>query len=269
MRPMRFVHISDTHIAADPAYSHYGHAPLANLEALVDAINALRFEIDFVLHTGDLVEDRSQAAYRLAQSTLARLRAPIWFVAGNHDNVGHLRSVFLREEAGNGRFDYDFMAGGVHVAVFDTQGPKDPQGSLLDGQLEAARQLCVPEGPPLVLCLHHPPLPLDSLWLDRGWTTTRKSYPDMILDRGEEFLRAISPARDRIRGVFFGHIHRACQVLHRGIMFSSAPSSFGQLLTWPDQVLPEPSPAEPAGFNLVTVTEDRTIVRQHAIPRPG
>ena len=119
-----------------------------------------------------------------------------------------------------------------------------------------------------MIAIHHPPLPLDSQWLDGGWATPRGVTPSMLLDRGAEFLEAITPARDRIRGVFFGHIHRAYQMTHRGILFASAPSSFGQLLTWPEQAAPEASPAEPAGFNLVTVTRDRTVVRQHYIARP-
>jgi hypothetical protein len=91
----------------------------------------------------------------------------------------------------------------------------------------------------------------------------------MLLDGGPEFVEALAPARDRIRGVFFGHIHRSCQVSHRGILYCGAPSAFGQLLTWPDQMVPQASPEEAAGFNLVTVTAAQTVVRQHSLRRPA
>ena len=87
--------------------------------------------------------------------------------------------------------------------------------------------------------------------------------------RGPEFVEAIAPARDRIRGVFFGHVHRAYQLVHRGILYSSSPSSFGQFLTWPGQEAPEAALAEPAGFSLVTITDEQTTVRFHAIARPS
>ncbi len=269
MALLRFVHISDTHIFADPGFVHYGHAPFANLNGLVDAINALTFPIDFVLHAGDIVEDRSEASYRVARRVLDGLRAPIRYVAGNHDDADAMQRILLDRSPEGLRFDYGFSAGGVRVEVLDSRGPNDPGGTLSDAQLSALRAVCVPHGPPLVVCLHHPPLPLDSLWLDEGWMTSKGRTPNMLLDRGVEFLETLSPARDRIRGVFFGHVHRALQIMHDGILFSCAPSAFGQLLTWPDLDLPVWAPLEPAGFNLVTIMEDRTIVRQHCIARPA
>ncbi len=269
MALIRFVHVSDTHVSADPGFIHYGHGPLMNLSNLVNAVNALTFPIDFVLHTGDIVEDRTEDAYRVARRVLDGLRAPIHYVAGNHDDADAMQRILLDRPPGGRRFDYGFSAGGVQVEVLDSRGPNDPGGTLSDAQLAALRAVCVPRGLPLVICLHHPPFPLDSLWLDEGWMTSKGRTPNMLLDRGAEFMQALFPARDRIRGVFFGHVHRAYQIMRGGILFSCAPSAFGQLLTWPDLDRPMSAPLEPAGFNLVTITEERTIVRQHAIARPG
>lgn len=263
---MRFVHITDTHIAADQGYASYGKSPHASLIAVVDAINALTFPVDFVLHTGDLAADGSEAAYRSALEVLARLRVPIHYAAGNHDDGDLLQKVMMGRRSARARLDYNVMAGGVMIAVLDSRGPIDPAGTLRDEQLAELRQLCTPRGPPLVIAIHHPPLPLDSTWLDEGWATPGGHTPNMLLDRGPEFLEAIAPARDRLHGVFFGHVHRAFQVSHGGILFSSAPSGFGQFLTWPGQDHPAPSPGEPAGFSLVTVADGRTIVRHHALP---
>jgi 3',5'-cyclic AMP phosphodiesterase CpdA len=265
---VRFVHVTDSHIAPDPAFTNYGHAPYANLVSVVEAINSLPFAVDFVLHTGDVVQDRSDAAYRLAGSVLARLRPPIHYVAGNHDDADILQHVLLRKAPTGPRFDYQLESGGVLVAVLDSRGPHDPSGTLSDEQLADLRRLCSPEGPPLVIAIHHPPIALDTKWLDEGWTVPGGRVTDMLLDRAREFQDAVAPARERLRGVFFGHVHRAFQVMHRGILYASAASSFGQLLTWPGQEEPEPSPAEPAGFSLVTITGDRTIVRHHSLPRP-
>ena len=266
---MRFIHITDTHIAPQPDFEHYGHPTLANLDVVVDAINALTFPFDFVLHSGDVVEDRSEAAYKVARRSLQRLRAPVYYVAGNHDDADLLRRVLMGGTVAGGRLDYEWMVDGVQVAVFDTRGTRDPAGALTDRQLAGVKALCTPQGPPLVICLHHPPLPLDSLWLDRGWTVPQGVVPNMLLEQGPQFLEAIRPARERIRGVFFGHVHRAYQVVKDGVLFSSAPSAFGQLLTWPDQRDPVPAIHEPAGFCVVTVTAGETIVRQHAVPRPA
>ena len=56
---LTFLHISDTHISADPEYGpHWLDKPLAHpnrgVEALLAAIGALSFPVDFILHTGDI-----------------------------------------------------------------------------------------------------------------------------------------------------------------------------------------------------------------------
>lgn len=261
---MRFIHITDTHIAGDPAFVNHGRAPVPMLEALVEEINSLSFPVDFVLHTGDLAEDRSEEAYVTARRVLARLRPPIHYVAGNHDNADLLQKVMLGRTRTNPRFDYTFSVDGITVAVFDSRGPRDPAGTLTDGQLDSLRSLCVPEGPELVIAIHHPPIPLDVQWLNNGWATPAGQGASMLLDRSEEFLDALTPAADRIRGVFFGHVHRSFQVMHRGILFSSAPSGFVQFETWPDLDKPAVAADELPGFSVVTVSEQRTIIQHHA-----
>ncbi len=266
---MRFIHITDTHVAADPAFVSHGRSPLAHLEALVETINALTFPVDFVLHTGDLAEDRSEGAYRNARRTLSRLRPPIHYIPGNHDDAEALQRIMLGRAPADPRFDFVLSVGDLTVAAYDSRGPADPEGTLTDAQLDSLRALCARAGPPLVIAIHHPPVPLDSLWLDNGWATASGQGPTMLLDRGREFLDSLAPARDRIRGVFFGHVHRAFQVVHREILFSSAPSAFVQFLTWPDLDHPKASPTEPGGFSVVTITGSQTTVRHHSLASLG
>src|SRR5579859_7313291 len=86
-RPLRFLHISDTHIRADPAFTLYGHQPYAALKQLVATINALPYPFDFVLHTGDVVDDGQADSYATARSLLNQLRVPIYYLSGNHDDA--------------------------------------------------------------------------------------------------------------------------------------------------------------------------------------
>ncbi|MCC7208232.1 MAG: metallophosphoesterase, partial [Anaerolineae bacterium] len=120
---MRFVHISDTHVGPTPDYEYHGHRPLAQLERLVELINALTFPVDFVLHTGDVVNSAQEVEYALAAPALARLRLPIYYVAGNHDDPAHMRRLLLGQDANDARFDYQFGVGGLHFAVLDTRSP--------------------------------------------------------------------------------------------------------------------------------------------------
>ncbi len=261
---MRFVHITDTHIGPTPDYRLHEQRPLATLETLVQRINGLPFQPDFILHNGDVVDTPEESAYELARPVLAKLKAPVYYVMGNHDRPNPMLRVLLGKTASVNRFDYFTEIDGLGLAVFDTRGPVDPAGTLTPEQFAALRALCKPSGPPLIIAIHHQPVQLDSAWLDDPWTNGLS----MPMDCAEAFRQTIAPARDRIRGVFFGHVHRGYQVVQDGILYCSAPSAVIQFQSWPSQPAAIPADDELPGFGVVTVTPTSTIVRQYTFPRP-
>lgn len=261
---VRFLHITDTHISADQSFSAYGHRPYDNLKQLIAIINELPYTVDFILHTGDVVEDGSAAAYQEARRLLADLRPPVYYVAGNHDHAPDLQRVLLGIDQPKERYDYVFEVGGVRVVVLDSRGKMDPGGELTDDQLIWLRDLCTPDGPPQVIAIHHEPLVLDVPWLDE---ITFMPTP-MLVSNHAQFMDAVRPAKDRLRGVFFGHIHRSTQTVQEGILFSSAPSTYGALKTYPNLREALPAPEEAPGYCLVTIDEGRTIIQQYTFARP-
>ncbi len=266
---LRFVHISDSHLST-PQYANYGHQSYPNLEAVIEAINNLPFAVDFVLHTGDVAQNGAPEEYALAKPLLARLRFPIYYANGNHDNADLLQRELVGLQQPSERYDQVFSAQGVQIAIFDSANRRDHTGLLTAAQLEALRRLCTPEGAPLILVLHHPPVPLDAPWIDQGWAVpNRPPYGSMLLANWQAFQAAIAPARQRLRGVFFGHVHHAHQVWHDGVFYCAAPSTFGQLASYPGQLAPQPTPEQPAAFNLVSVDAEQLTVRQCAVRRPN
>ncbi len=73
---LRIVQLSDIHIGALLR-------PEKELRRLVDTVNALR--PDLVIFTGDLVNIRSSELNGTSMPQLARFRAPVYSVTGNHD----------------------------------------------------------------------------------------------------------------------------------------------------------------------------------------
>ena len=260
---VRFLQISDSHIGPDPAFMTCGHNPLRELRELVAVINALPFPFDFILHTGDVVDEPSSVSYDLARSILATLRAPIYYLPGNHDSGVSMQRALLGWKDPQERFDQSFSIGGVQFLLLDSRGDIQPGGELKPAQLEWLASACTAEGPPFVIALHHPPLTLNVPWLD---TDSAMEVP-MLLSNREAFIETIKPARSRLRGVFFGHVHRAFQVMEDGILFASAPSIFGQLKTWPDLTAPMLAEEEAGGYCLVTIEKHRTIVQQYSFAR--
>ena len=69
-----------------------------------------------------------------------------------------------------------------------------------------------------MVCLHHPPVPMGSKWLDT-----------VGLDNGDEFL-ASAGRSGRVRAAIFGHVHQDYDDVHDGIRLLATPSTCRQFL---------------------------------------
>jgi Icc protein len=259
---LTYVHFTDTHIGPSRDYSHYGTESLASLQRIISVVNSLPEQPDFVLHGGDVSEDRSPESYVLAAEVLDSLNAPLYFVAGNHDDPALMRQYLGAPAHSSGEvgapLDYCFEFGAERFIVLDTSDPEvpDPMGKLSDAQINWLREEGVSGGVPLTLLIHHAPFRMASPWLDEN----------MLLANGELLHDVLLPARDRLRGVFFGHLHRTCQITRDGILYSCAGSSFSQLQWHPWNDMFEVDRAFPQSYNIVQYFRDYVVVTQYAVP---
>lgn len=260
-----FVHMSDTHFGPTTGYSLHGHTPLTCTQQLVDLINHLPVTPDFVIHTGDVVTDPHPDSYALAAETFAQLDVPIYYVNGNHDAAQDMRKYLDMGPSENLTADpallsYAFEVKGFRFLVLDARGPReiDPQGYLSPEQMAIVRHEAQAEGPPLAIFVHYPVLPLDSPWMDSN----------MLIVNGEEFHQALLPARERLRGVFHGHVHHSMQTIRDGITYVAVGSALTQFTAWPHEVIVGYDAQARPAFNFVHLTAQQTIVHQHTFPRP-
>src|SRR5512135_479930 len=145
---LRFVHISDTHIGASRDFSLYGVRPFPCLWRIVEAINGLTPQPDFVIHTGDIVAAPSTESYRLAAEVFSKVKAPLYFVTGNHDTASDIHRFLpsgSREDLQRTPdvLSYTFTMKGIRFLTLDARGPDsiDPHGILSDEQLDHARRI--------------------------------------------------------------------------------------------------------------------------------
>jgi len=255
---LRFVHISDTHISANPDYGRgsWGalHSTHEGAQALVRQLNSLPFEPDFVLHTGDVAYDPDPSAYAVARDILEQIRYPVYYVAGNHDYPSELQRSMARRDEILPSFYHTFEVNGVQVVVLDSNGPAEPpRGFVIEEQLTWLANLCqADDSRPLIVAVHHPILPVGIPWLDDFMRTTN----------GEAVHHALTPARHRLRGVFFGHVHQNLDMYRDGILYASTLSSWGQFHAWPGQVETSADLGADLGFSVVTLTRDQTYIRR-------
>jgi len=257
----RFVHISDTHIGITKDFIKRGVNSYIPAVKLVKTINSLPVAPDFVVHTGDVTAVNGEPeAYEIVKEVFSKLKYPIYYVTGNHDRSEPLmtsqtmgqKEPLTEDNTSNSCF---FDLNGIRFLTIDGRGPDeiDPHGVVSDKQLKALEKQIADAGKPLAIFIHFPALPLDSTWLDR----------DMLLTNGQEFHQILTKGKDKIRGVFFGHVHRGMTQYQDGILYSSVASTFLQFTVWPGQ---EKSGYDkpPVGFyNYVTITPDSTLVKEH------
>lgn len=258
---LTFVQISDSHIGPTPEFDLHGVVTLHTLDQVISAINAMAHPPDFVLHTGDVTNDGSPEAFALATEALARLEMPVFYVAGNHDSNALMRTHFGVPAHSSGDphapVDYQFDVRGERFMVLDAHSDAvaDPLGMLTAAQLENLRAECTPDGPPLTIVLHYMPFKTASPWLD----------DHMILVNGEDLHRALRPARDRLRGVFFGHLHRNTQINRDGINYVGGTSTCMQYgwRTWDE--LPQPDEQSRPGYNVVQYFAGYSVVTSYSL----
>lgn len=257
--PVRFVQISDSHLADSADCEEHGNNLYANLGAAVEAINSLSPMPRFVVHTGDIVNDETDTAYRHAAEVLSQLVAPLYCATGNHDDRQLLRKHMAmgprRDLAGvDGPLCYRFEEGGEQFLVLDSQHPDGGVPGLLgDEQLDVVRELAR-EGNPFCLFLHHPPIETDCAWVKPMQLLNLETLHELLLT-----------ARGRLRAVFSGHIHRGTHTNRDGISYITVPATSTQLAILPNEDEPRWADRDPPAFNYVTILGNAILVKEYPI----
>ncbi len=265
--PVHFVHISDTHLIHLRDYVVLGNNPFSNLMRVVEAINNLPTPPRFVIHTGDVANHDTEVAYELAAEAFSQISIPMYYATGNHDIRDYMRkhlSMGPKEDvlSDSDLNCYRFSVDNERFLVLDTKQPFEEAGhfgKLTEDQLDFVREEVGQQNGPLTVFIHHSPLDLDSKWYAK----------DVGMLNGDELHEVLLPARDRLRGVFFGHVHRGTHIQKDGIAYISVGSTFCQLNYWPNEQEMNADEEHPPCFNFVTLHEDRVIVKEHSVPLNG
>ncbi len=77
-----------------------------------------------------------------------------------------------------------------------------------------------------------------------------------------DFHAAILPAKHRLRGVFFGHVHQNIDLYRDGILYASTVSSWVQFLSYPGQARTHVDENAEPGYSIVTVSPEQTFIRR-------
>ena len=263
--PVYFVHMSDTHFGPTRDYSRHGITSYPYAQKIVEIINSLPVQPDFVMHTGDVTTDPHPDAYRLAAGVLAGLKVPIYYAVGNHDTARDIHRFLPmgpKHDLTNNQdiLSYTFEVKGYRFLVIDARGPDeiDPRGFLSEEKLSLIEEVIKTHDRrvPLTVFIHYPCLPFDSTWMD--------AY--MLVINGELLHGLFCELGDCLRGVFFGHVHQPMQVIRDGVLYASVSSTFAQFAAWPGTLRSETDLSQPPGYSFVHLLPETTVIHQRTFP---
>jgi len=210
---MKLIHLTDTHFVPR-GRTLYGGDPRATLERAVADINRDHADADLVVVTGDLTHWGEAEAFASLAEVLDGLTPRLQLLIGNHDDRDIFAAHFPDQPHDENGFVQSVMQTTVgHLIFLDTNLAGTHAGwfcetrrAWLSAKLEAAAAL----DQPVFLFMHHPPFSIGLQPIDR-----------ISLQEPDTFAAVVMPHRDRIRHLFFGHIHRPLCGSWQGIPVSS------------------------------------------------
>ncbi len=208
--PQRLLHITDFHLG-----NNQGDC-LASVDcdaSLIRVINALKNECcDGLLVTGDIAHYGAESAYRRLQSYLSDISVPVYMLAGNHDDMASMQSVF-------GDLEKELVLGDWQLILLDSNESQCDYGQLSADELSFLETtLQSNQARHSLIALHHPPVDIGSAWMDAMQLKNKQAFFD-IIDRFD------SP-----RTVIWGHIHQEFDQQRKAVRLLSSPSTCSQFL---------------------------------------
>lgn len=246
---MKFIHLTDPHLVA-PGDTLHGIDPLQRLRECLSHIAANHKDAEFCVITGDLADQGDAEAYRALHEELKGFPLKTHLLLGNHDHRENFLTAFPNKSRDAHRFVQSTLSIECGDFLFlDTldQGQYtglycEARRSWLSGALSEAKNRDI------FLFMHHPPFRIGMPQIDSISLANPNKFAEII------------DSDDRIRHLFFGHVHRPVSGSWRGIPFSTLFGTNHQVALDFEAVDVIPYSLEPPAYSVVLVEQDRTIV---------
>lgn len=219
-----FIQISDCHIDdTEQSIGVNSHQNLARVIAKIAPIQS-----DALLISGDLTHHGSIRSYEALKQLLAPVKSDIFVIAGNHDDLHNLSTVFAK-----------CLFNKISLGVWDIISIDSVQVGATSGYLskdtllKLDKQLSHSEAKYILVILHHPIVPMCSTWDD-----------SLSLENPQDLFTVLDK-HSKIQAVLFGHAHEAAEFKKNGLKIIACPSTATQF-----------NNEKRIGFNDYTLNDD-------------
>ncbi|MEX2961702.1 3',5'-cyclic-AMP phosphodiesterase [Microbulbifer sp. TYP-18] len=188
----RLVQFTDPHIGGRPDYQLLGLDTGYTLGQVLEAIARDQSSADLLVATGDITANGSDAAYHRFLQQMQSVTKPWYWLPGNHD-----RSALMQQLA-PGHCTDAIELGNWRLLLLDTSVENQICGGLNDDQLDRLQmQLHECGDHPVMILMHHQPVPVGSDWIDGH-----------MLRRGAPRLLSMVTEAANVRALVWGHVHQ-------------------------------------------------------------
>ena len=240
---IRLVQLTDAHLCAESGGTLLGMDTDESLQCVVNLVNAERPAPDVLLLTGDLSDHGSANAYARMRDYSAQLTDNCYWLPGNHDD----RQLMEAALAGTTCLSSEVRIGNWQIVLLDSQVPGRVGGKLGAQQLsllEKALEQASLQGLHTLVCLHHHPVPIGSVWLDEQTVADAEAF-FAIVDRYPE-----------VKGILWGHMHQQIDEYRNNVALMGSPSTCVQFAPGSDHFKADDTSP---GYRWLDLGEDGSI----------
>jgi 3',5'-cyclic AMP phosphodiesterase CpdA len=257
---MKIVQITDPHLE-EAGVEVFGGRPDDALAACLNDIEANHADAALCVITGDLTQGGHPAAYRRLANLVAGCKIPIRLLIGNHDRRAAFRAAFPSipvDQAGFVQCSIRTSAG--TMLLLDTVDDGRHSGTYCDDRLTwlAGALQTAPRDRPVYLFMHHPPFDVGLPAMDALGIRNREPLAALIAEH-----------RDRIRHIFFGHLHRPISGTWRGIGFSGIFGTNHQVALDLDRADVVTLNREPPAYAVALLGDEGVVVHTRLLTDAG
>lgn len=196
--PRRIVQLTDCHLFADQSKALRDVVTWPRFTEVLNNLRQRVSEVDLIVLTGDTAHDEDLTTYQAVRKEFADLVGQVRIIPGNHDNRTYLREMFPQTTDGpEDRVTFQLHWDDWQIIGLDSQQPGELPGLLGASQLDwLDRTLKNTQHLRTLLFLHHPPVEVQSPWLDKIG----------LLDAAE--LHTVLRVHPQVTLIGCGHVHQ-------------------------------------------------------------
>lgn len=246
---LKFIHITDSHLLNQAEETFHGLNTKINLETVLSHSQTYYPDIDFLLFTGDISQTGSEESYILFKSLIQQYDLPIYCVPGNHDTPKLLQNIIPNCPDDS----INIIQLGKYSLILLNSWVEDKHHGLINKRClqQLEQHLQNNEDQFSIIAIHHPPVLINSKWLD-----------EIGLQNQTEFLHIINKYPHNTL-LICGHVHQEVDQQLDTLRLLATPSTCHQFKANCDHRhhIDTPSPA----YRYIKLTTKYTYTKVHYV----